>query len=67
MFNVGARIYELRTEKGLSQAQLAKLIGVSQKAIDYWERGINEPKVGYIVLLVDLFDISYDEFFENTN
>ena len=67
MFNVGARIYELRTEKGLSQAQLAKLIGVSQKAIDYWERGINEPKVGYIVLLVNLFDISYDEFFENTN
>ena len=35
---------ELRIEKNLSQAGLGKAIGVSQKAIDYWERDINEPK-----------------------
>ena len=40
---IGEIIKELRTERGLSQAALAKEIGVSQKAIDYWERGINEP------------------------
>lgn len=67
MFYVGKRINELRTENNLSQAQLARLIGVSQKAIDYWERGINEPKVGYIVALVNLFGISYDEFFEDND
>lgn len=67
MFNVGKRIYELRTENNLSQAQLAKQIGVSQKAIDYWERGVNEPKVSYIVLLVNIFDISFNEFFEDTD
>ena len=67
MFNVGKRIYELRTENGLSQAQLAQLVGVSQKAIDYWERGVNEPKVGYVVILVEVFDISYNEFFEDTD
>lgn len=66
VFNIGKRIKELRTEKNLSQAQLAKLIGVSQKAIDYWERNVNEPKVSYIVLLVKVFDMSYNDFFEDT-
>ena len=60
---IGERIKELRIEKGLSQMQLSKAVGVSQKAIDYWERSINEPKSSYIILLVKVFDISYDEFF----
>ena len=64
MINIGQRIKELRIEKKLSQAELAKSIGVSQKAIDYWERNINEPKVSYVVLLIKVFDISYNEFFE---
>ena len=61
----GAKIKELRLEKSISQAELAKQIGVSEKAIDYWERSINEPKIGYVILLVKFFDISFDEFFEN--
>ena len=60
---IGEKIKELRLEKGLSQLNLAKLIGVSQKAIDYWERNVNEPKSSYIILLVKTFDISFDEFF----
>ena len=61
--NIGDKIKELRLEKGLSQMQLAKKIFVSQKAIDYWERGVNEPKSSYIIALVKLFEVSYDEFF----
>ena len=59
---LGAKIKELRLERGLSQMQLSKLIGVSQKAIDYWERGINEPKASYIIALVKAFEITFDEF-----
>ncbi len=54
------RLKELRIEHGLSQAALAKIIGVSQKAIDYWEREINEPKATYIILLADYFMVSTD-------
>lgn len=57
---IGKRIKELRKEKNLSQKALAKAIGVSQKAIDYWEREINEPKAGYIVLMCDYFNVSAD-------
>ena len=57
---IGIIIRELRRERNLSQAQLAHAIGVSQKAIDYWERGINEPKASYIVKLCDFFEVSAD-------
>ena len=60
---IGEKIKELRLEHNLSQMQLGKLIGVSQKAIDYWERNVNEPKASYIIALVKTFNISYDEFF----
>ncbi|MCH5142441.1 MAG: helix-turn-helix transcriptional regulator [Clostridiales bacterium] len=65
MASIGGKIKELRIEKGLSQMQLGKLIGVSQKAVDYWERSVNEPKASYIIALVKVFDVSFDEFFEN--
>ena len=54
------RLKELRQERSLSQIALSKEIGVSQKAIDYWEREINEPKATYIVRLADYFDVSTD-------
>lgn len=57
---IGTRIKELRLEKNLSQLCLAKQIGVSQKAIDYWERGVNEPKCSYIVALCDFFGVTAD-------
>ena len=50
----------LRIEYNLSQQKLANAIGVSQKAIDYWEKGINEPKASYILLLAEYFDVSCD-------
>lgn len=64
---IGEKIKELRIENGLSQMQLGKLIGVSQKAIDYWERNVNEPKVSYVIALVKTFNISYDEFFADVD
>ena len=63
----GQRIYELRNESKLSQLTLAKAIGVSQKAIDYWERGVNEPKASYIVLLADFFNVSADYLLGRTD
>ena len=62
MMTLGEKIKELRTDRNLTQAQLANIIGVSQKAIDYWERNINEPKAGYIISLVKFFEITFDEF-----
>lgn len=48
---IGEIIKTLRNEKNKSRQALAEKIGVSQKAIDYRERGVNEPKASYIIKL----------------
>ena len=61
------RIKELRTDRGISQQALAKEIHVSQKAIDYWERSVNEPKASYIILLCDYFGVTADYLLGRTD
>lgn len=60
MNKISERIFELRKERSLSQQKLAKQIGVSQKSIDFWEKGINEPKASYIIKLATYFHVSSD-------
>ena len=57
---IGESIKTLRIEKNMSQQALAEKIGGSQKAIDYWERGVNEPKASYIIKLATFFNVSSD-------
>lgn len=57
---VGKRIFELRKEMNISQDKLAKAISVTQKAIDFWEKEINEPKASYVVRLAKFFGVSSD-------
>ena len=58
--SISIRLKDLRLEHNLSQQKLAKLIGVTQKAIDFWEKGINEPKASYIIKLAKYFQVSTD-------
>lgn len=39
----GARLRRLRRERGLTQAQLAGILGVSDRLISAWERGEGLP------------------------
>lgn len=59
-------IKELRTENGLTQAELAEKIGVSQGAVYFWEKGINEPTAGYLIKMAELFGVSLDELLSYT-
>lgn len=54
------RLKELRTEKGLSQKELSEKIGTTYSAISYWETGVNEPKMSYIIALCKFFGVSAD-------
>ena len=57
----GNNIKELRKEKGLTQKQLADIVGATQGAIYFWEKEVNEPTVGYILKLASFFQVSVDE------
>lgn len=58
--NIGKIINELRTEKNISQQQLASAIGVSRRAVTFWDSGINEPKATYIARLATFFGVTSD-------
>lgn len=60
MENLGETIKALRIENGLTQPQLANMIGVSNGIISVWENNINEPKATYIKRLALVFDVSAD-------
>lgn len=51
------RIKELREEHFLSQKALAQRVGVTQKAIDFLEKGQNEPKATYLKNLALTFNV----------
>ena len=54
-------IKELRTAKGLKQADLAKEMSTTVKTISHWETGYCEPSVSQLIMLANFFDISIDE------
>lgn len=57
---VGALIRKLRTENGLTQAQLAEKLIVSDKAVSKWERGMGCPDISMLNEISALFGISTD-------
>lgn len=60
---LGARIRRYRIEKGLTQAQLGKLVGVSQRVVAYYEvKGISPPPE-LLLRISDALKVSIEEFF----
>ena len=51
-------IFELRTQKGLSQDELAEKIYVTRQAVSRWENGETIPNTETLKLLSKLFDVS---------
>ena len=51
-------LYHLRTQKGLSQDELAEKVFVTRQAVSRWENGETTPNVETLKLLSRLFDVS---------
>lgn len=53
-------IKNLRESRSLTQAELAKKLGVTRAAVNAWEMGISTPSTAYLVELADFFGVSVD-------
>ena len=51
-------ILELRTQKGMSQDELAEKVFVSRQAVSRWENGETVPNTETLKLLSKVFDVS---------
>ncbi len=58
---IGRFIAACRKEKNLTQMQLAEKLGITDKAISKWERGIAMPDTSIMLALCDILGISVNE------
>ena len=54
----------LRERAGLSQAEVAKALGVRQSAVAMWESGVNHPSASRLRAIAKLYGVSIDAVIE---
>ena len=57
---IADKIKFLREEKGLTQSDLAKKLGITRSSVNAWEMGISIPSTQYLVELAYIFKVSTD-------
>ncbi len=58
---IDQKIVQLRTAKGISQEQLAEILGVSRQSVSKWEMGQMLPQIDKVLRLSEIFNVSTDE------
>lgn len=59
----GRRIKELRNKKGITQYQLAEMVGIDPKHMSHIETGRSFPKADLIEKFANALEIEYPELF----
>ena len=58
------RIKKLRVDKGLSQAEFARLIGVTQKAVAKYEAGVANPRAACLPRIAKTLNCTIEELYD---
>lgn len=61
------RLFELRTEKELSQRKMAKELNISQGTYNNWENSNTQPSIEQLIQLAGFFGVSVDYLIGNTD
>lgn len=54
------RLKKLREDRGITQQELAEIVGTTNKAVSTWENGIKVPRQPRIEKLADYFNVTTD-------
>lgn len=57
----GKQIKQIRTEKNLTQEQMANMLNVSRQAVSNWENNKNLPDLELLILMSRVFSLSLDQ------
>ena len=58
---IGEFISSMRREKNLTQAALAEMLGITDRAVSKWERGKGLPDASLMLDLCDILGITVNE------
>lgn len=64
---LGARIRQLRIQRGFTQESFAKELGISAQAVSKWETGVGCPDIGMLPLIANVLETSIDSLFSEDN
>lgn len=53
-----------RKQKGMTQQELANMIGITNKSISKWETGEGSPDINNLLILAKLLEVSVEEILE---
>ena len=62
----GEKLIRLRKIKGITQDELAAIIGVSRQAVYKWENGKSYPEVTKLLEIKNLFNVSIDNLLDES-
>lgn len=60
----GMRLKELRSKKGITQYQLAEIVGIDPKHMSYIETGRSFPKADLIEKFAEALNVEYTKLFK---
>ena len=58
---LGEKIYRLRTDRNMTQEQLAEKLGVTRQSISKWEGDLVKPEIEKLKAMAKLFEVSLDD------
>jgi len=64
-FDLGARVKTLRKQRGLSQTELARLIGVTPSNVSQVESNIIFPSIPALIKMAEILSVDISAFFQN--
>lgn len=65
-FDLGLRLKKFRTRRGLSQTELAKLVGVTPSTISQVESDLIYPSLPALLKIAEVLDVDINSFFQES-
>ena len=63
--SIGKNIKRLRESRGLTQTELGKIAGVTDKAVSTWENGSADPRMGAVQKMADYFGVRKSDILDD--
>lgn len=66
-YNLCQQIVNMRFKTGMSQAELARRLGISRSSVNAWELGFATPQLKHVIEMAKIFNTTVDNMLNLTS